>query len=99
MSISSLPDIFKKATIEPIVFRKQGPPFALRLTSQSAGKISHSRAIYLPGNEQYSTLQVPKRRSASTASVRPKQTILKDENHTKPGTARDKMQVSFKEQL
>lgn len=50
MSISSLPDIFKKATIEPTMFKKQGPSFALRLASQSAEKIPHSSPIYLPGN-------------------------------------------------
>ena len=40
-----------------------------------------------------------KRRSVSTALMRPKHSILKDEKSKKPDTARDKMTVNFQEDL
>ncbi len=78
MSQSSLPDIFRKQTLDPILFKKVGGSFSIRLTSQSAEKHLSSRAGFAPGDQTQSTLQASKRRSASTISVRPKQSILRD---------------------
>ena len=58
--------------------RKQGGQFSLHLVSQSGEKYQPSRAGYAPGDQSYATMNVTKRRSVSTASMRPKQSILKE---------------------
>ena len=98
MSLSSLPDIFRKAGTPLLTSRKQGGQFSLHLNSQSVDKYAPSRAGFAPGDRAYATLTVTKRRSASTASVRPRQSFSRTEGHRKPDTARDKMLVSVKEE-
>ena len=55
-----------------------------------------SRAGFAPGDGTGTTLTVSKRRSASTASMRIKPSILREDSDKKPITARDKLQVGFK---
>ena len=75
MSQSTLPDIFKRAETTPLSSRKQGGQFSLHLASHSVDKYQPSRAGYAPGDRTYATLNATKRRSVSTASMRPKQSI------------------------
>ena len=98
MSQSTLPDIFKRAATSPIVSRKQGGPFSLHLNYQSVDKYQPSRAGFAPGDQTYATLTTTKRRSVSTASMRPKQSISRGDSFRKPDTARDKMLVTLKEE-
>ena len=88
MNHSSLPEIFRKEQREPLTSRKQGGHFSLHLTSQSAEKYQPSRAGYAPGDQLASSRNAPKRRATSTASARPKHSILRDEGHSKPSTSR-----------
>lgn len=78
MRTSSLPDIFCKSTTETLALRKQGGPFSLNLAQQNSEQHLASRAGYAPGDQNYTTLSATKRRSASTASMRPRQSILRD---------------------
>ena len=75
MSSSTLPDIFNRASTSPLKVRKQGGHFSLHLSSQSVEKYAPSRAGYAPGDQTYTTLNATKRRSASTASMQPKQSL------------------------
>ena len=78
MRMSSLPDIFSKGSSDSLPHRKQGGPFSLHLSNQSAEKYKPSRAGFAPGDHQYATIATTKRRSVSTASMLPKQSILRD---------------------
>lgn len=99
MSLSTLPDIFKRAQTTPLIARKQGGPFSLHLNYQSADKYLPSRAGFAPGDQSYLTLNATKRKSVSTASMRPKKSNYKAESNSKPNTARDKMFVTLKEEV
>ena len=90
MSLSTLPDIFKKGNTSPLRTRKQGGAFSLHLNSQSVEKYLPSRAGYAPGDQSYATLNGSKRRSISTASMHPKKSISGGEGFKKTDSARDK---------
>jgi hypothetical protein len=77
MNFSSLPDIFRKASTEQLLVRKQGGQFSLHLTSQSVEKYIPSRAGYAPGDQTYVSLSGGKRRSSSSTSVQPKPSIIR----------------------
>ncbi len=49
MSLSSLPDIFRRSSTLSIRVQKQGGPFSLNLNNYSTERNQTSRAGYAPG--------------------------------------------------
>ena len=99
MSQSTLPDIFKRPSTTPLIARKQGGPFSLNLNYHSVDKYQTVRSGFGPGDQTYATINGTKRRSVSTASMRPKQSISRSDSNRKVDTARDKMLVTLKEDV
>lgn len=96
MSQSTLPDIFKRPSTTPLIVRKQGGPFSLNLNYHSADKYQTIRSGSGPGEQTYATINGTKRRSVSTASMRPRKSISRGDSNRKVDTARDKMLINFK---
>lgn len=72
MSLSSLPDIFKRSLTLQVRTGKQGPSFALHLNPSSPEKYLPSRAGYAPGENNYASMGSGRARAMSTQQAKQK---------------------------
>lgn len=78
MSLSSLPDIFRRSSTLSVRVQKQGGPFSLNLNNYLTERNQTSRAGYAPGENNNENFHSTKGRSISMQSVRVKPSILRD---------------------